>query len=144
MSISLDKTKLKYSDNIVAVHATRHQISNITKKLVKPKSDCFLIKDLKGNYKKEKIINSGDELIKDTFEYIENSGISIKRPDSKSYQIHKFTPSSFLKVFDNDKCLGTGAMIYTRDKEDFNKNDQIIQTLRLNLIDFFQYFLKLV
>jgi len=142
--INLEKTRLRYSDNIIAVHATKHQFSKITKLLVKPKSDCFLIKDLNGYYKNKQDTISEDELLEDSFELIENSGISIKRPDSKNYQIHKFTPSSFLKLFNDDKCLGAGAMIYSMHEKDFPKNDQIIENIwGNNKNDFLKYFSNL-
>ena len=46
--------------------------------------------------------------------------------DSNKYQIHKFTPASFIKVF-NNKFLGCGAMIYC------SKEDEVISKFQVLL-----------
>ena len=77
-----------------------------------------------------------EEIIKQ-FKYsvINESGISIKLNDSKKYQIHKFTPDSFMNVFDN-KYLGAGALIYSKYEKDFEKNKLIINAWELEEYDF--------
>ena len=109
----------KYFDNktnVLCVNVTTNQYSSVSKKIVKTKSDAYLIDSSNIN---ESDLNELDfyldeEIIK-KFKYsiINDSGISIKLHDSNRYQIHKFTPDSFMNVFDN-KYLGAGALIYSK------------------------------
>ena len=101
--------------------------------------------DKKRNLKNTK--NESDVILEKeksiAFSYILNSGISIKRRDSKNYQIHKFTPNSFLKIF-NNAYIGAGAMIYTQKEKDFIKNKEIVEKIwNINEEDFYIYFNKI-
>ncbi len=128
--------------NMYCVHVSTHQYSSVSKKKVKTKSDAYLIdscnineSDLSGLdfYLNEEIIK------KFKYSIINDSGISIKLHDSNKYQIHKFTPDSFMNVF-NNKHLGAGALIYSKYEKDFEKNKLIINAWELEEYDFFNYF----
>jgi len=110
--------------------------------MVKPKSDAYLVRSTKidENELNSKNYYLNEESIKNyDHEVIINSGISIKRIDSLNYQIHKFTPSSFSKVFKNN-FLGAGTMIYTKKIEDVYKNQEIFQIWNVKEDDFYSYF----
>ena len=119
---------------IYCSRVTKNKFSKLSGRNVPPKSDIFLIrtKICLDYFLKEKhfYLNEDDlDYLKKnehSFEYIKNSGISIKRKDSKNYQIHKFTPSSFYKLF-KDNFIGAGAMIYQKNVGDFSKNKHIIE-----------------
>lgn len=139
--------------NIYCVHVTQNKFSKISELSVKPKSDAFLV-EYKNNinsflqtndfYLSEEDIKKIKSDLTNSFLAISNSGISVKRPDSKNYQIHKFTPKSFIKVF-NNKYIGAGAMIYTQKETDFFKNKKIIEKFwKINEEDFFSYFNKIL
>ena len=76
--IDLENTDLQRSSNTFAVHCVKHQYSSLSERKVKPKSDCFLIKDLNNNFKRDKTSYiSESELNPGTFEHIKYSGISV-------------------------------------------------------------------
>tara|TARA_B100000212_G_scaffold297713_1_gene241598 strand:- start:3329 stop:4087 length:759 start_codon:yes stop_codon:yes gene_type:complete len=129
--LNLENTDLTYSSKIFAVHSTKHQYSSLSHKKVKPKSDCFLIKDLGNNFEKNKnFYISESELKFGTFEYIKNSGISIKNKLSKNYQIHKFGKDSFEKIFKDTK-LFIGIIIYCQNDEELFKNNDIYKNTNI-------------
>jgi hypothetical protein len=147
------KKKFPERKNIYCVHVTQNKFSKISELNVKPKSDAFLV-EFKYNINSFLVRNNyylNEENIEiilqnnsNNFVTIEDSGISVKRPDSKNYQIHKFTPKSFLKVF-NNKYIGAGAMIYIMKEADFPKNKKIIENFwKTNEEDFFSYFEKIL
>ena len=128
--------------NVFCVNVTTNQYSSISKKIVKTKSDAYLIES--SNINESDLSELGfylDEEIIRKFKYsiIDDSGISIKLYDSKRYQIHKFTPNSFMNVF-NNKYLGAGALIYSKHEKDFKKNKTIINAWGLEEDDFLNYF----
>lgn len=115
-------------ENLLAVRVTTHQFSAISKGLVKPKADAYLISvevPLRGaSAGVPQLLTEGD-LPQLPHKVISNSGISIKRPDSTKYQIHKFTRASFLTVF-GDPFLGAGALVYTDNASKANENKSIL------------------
>ena len=127
-------------NNIFAIHSTKHQFSKLSQKIVKPKSDCFLIKDIKNNFIKNKnFFISETELQDGAFEYVENSGISVKNKSSKNYQIHKFGINTFAKVFLDTK-LFVGVIIYCQNDEELSKNDKIFKDTNILENEFFLFF----
>ena len=142
--LNLENTDLKYSSNTFAVHSVKHQLSSLSEMNVKPKSDCFLIKDLKNNFKKNNIFYISEEnLIHGTFEYIKHSGISVKNKLSKNYQVHKFGFNTFNKVF-LDKNLFGGIIIYCQNDKELCKNNKIFEFIDTDeeefLLSFQNYF----
>ncbi len=120
---------------IYCSRVTKNKFSKLSDTKVPPKSDIFLIrtKICIDYFLKEKDFYLNEEDLdylkknEHSIEYIQNSGISIKRKDSKNYQIHKFTPISFYKLF-KDNFIGAGAMIYQKNERDFSKNKHIIES----------------
>ncbi|MDA9748195.1 hypothetical protein N9V18_03595 [bacterium] len=129
-------------NNVLCVHVTTSQYSLVSKRKVKTKSDAYLIgsSDISESHLSELDFYLDEEIIKQ-FKYsiIDESGISIKLYDSSRYQIHKFTPDSFMKVF-NNKYLGAAALIYSKYEKDFKKNKLIINAWGLEEDNFFNYF----
>lgn len=124
--------------NLLAVRVTTHQFSNLSRGLVKPKADAFLVSDVNlhfaGSIARNLLLTEKD-LGQFDNRVIANSGISIKRPDSTKYQIHKFTRSSFLTLF-GDQYLGAGALIYIDNGFKRVENRQIIEGWDLSVDQF--------
>ena len=138
--INLENTNLKYSPNTFAVHSVKHQYSYLSEKYVKPKSDCFLIKDLKNNFKKKDTVYISElDLENGTFEYVKHSGISVKNKLSKKYQIHKFGLNTFNKVF-LDKKLFIGVIIYCQNDKELYKNNKIFEYAEVDKNEFLSSF----
>ena len=124
--------------NLLAVRVTTHQFSNLSKGLVKPKADAFLVSDVNSHFAgslARNLLLTEKDLGQFDNRVIANSGISIKRPDSTKYQIHKFTSSSFLTVF-GDQYLGAGALIYIDNISKRVENRQIIKGWDLSVDQF--------
>ena len=140
--INLENTDLEYSSNTFAVHSVQHKYSSLSEKNVKPKSDCFLIKDLKNNFKKNnKFYISELDIEHGTFEYIKHSGISVKNKFSKNYQIHKFGFNTFNKVF-LEKKLFVGVIIYCQNDTELYKNKKIFEITDIDEEEFLLSFQK--
>ena len=130
------------TQSIFAVHVTTNQLSLLNNKIVKPKADAYLITaPTLTSYDLNKTEHYLNEDILNTFEYeiVPNSGISVKRPDSDTYQIHKFTTNSFVAVF-NDAILGAGASIYIDNENHRTDNVGIIAKWGVSSIAFTKYF----
>ncbi len=128
--------------NLFAVHVTTNQYSLLNNKIVKPKSDAYLITSPEINRSdlRSRGYYLSEESIRDIeFSVVANSGISIKRPDSDTYQIHKFTVNSFIAVFD-DAILGAGATIYIDNEKHQTDNFGIIAKWGVSKNDFTKYF----
>ena len=115
--LDIDENRFVY-----AVRCSEKKLSLISKKKVLTKSDIFLIKtknrlSLEDNYLDETILNS----LKCDYEYIQNSGISVKEKKSKSFTYQKFTIETFYTIFSSYE-LGCAIGYYTTQK-DFFKNE---------------------
>jgi hypothetical protein len=113
--------------NVYAVRVTSKQFSKVTEKPVATKADAFLIAtkfDLGENLRSKNFLLEEKDLKEFEYEILFGSGISIKRPNSTSYQYHKFTVDSFVRTFD-DRFIGAGASMYIRSK-DFLHNPLIM------------------
>jgi hypothetical protein len=130
--------------NLYSVRVTSKQISKMNNLKVQPKSDAYLIEldpmDIQKIVDKDYLIVEED-LEKLKHKIVNNSGISIKRPDSTKYQIHKFTPNSFNMVFDNP-YLGAGCLIYLDNSEMLSENTEIIKNWGIEIDQFNMYFSK--
>ena len=101
-------------ENVFAVRVTSLQLSKTSGIKVKPKADAYLIESssvTKDFLEKNSYLLDEEMISTINHNVISDSGISIKRVDSNNYQIHKFTPDSFIKVFENN-FLGAGCLIY--------------------------------
>ncbi len=138
-SFSEFKKKFDIKQSIYAVRVEEKHYSVLSNNKVLPKSDVYLVDS---NLNSE-FLNKHNYLLneKNTKELnlkkLLNSGISIKREDSKKYQIHKFTVSSFLK-FINIPALAAGSSIYIKgDKTKFNR--KILEIWRCEEAEFMKY-----
>ena len=101
----------------------------INKSKVLPKADVFLIQSEEiylDSLQKKNYLLTEEDLSKIKFKYIEKSGISVKRPDSKKYQILKMVPNTFFKIFGNYE-LGAGASIYCLKENELEKNKSVLK-----------------
>ena len=74
---------------------------------------------------------------------IEKTGISVKRRDSKNFQIHKMVPNTFKKLFDST-ILGAGSSIYCKKESELIKNSSVLDGWQTNWIEFSEYFSSLI
>ena len=70
---------------------------------------------------------------------ISASGISIKRADSKQYQIMKMSPSTFKKLF-GSSILASGSSIYCNKEIEFIKNSNLLDAWGISENEFINYF----
>ncbi len=106
-----------------------------------PKADAFIAKgSIDNNYLKlKKYYLDEDDIERFDLKPVALSGISIKRPDSKKYQIMKMSPSTFYKVFKSN-ILASGSSIYCNKENEFNKNMDVIKAWGISLNEFLSYF----
>ena len=128
-------------NHIVCIHVSTNQYSKTSNAKVKPKSDAYLVSSEDAFTAIASNEYYYDESTLEIYDYtiLNDSGISIKMKDSKKYQIHKFTPNSFIKVF-NNKYLGCSIMLYTQKSNDFKKNKKIFEKWDINENSFLDYF----
>lgn len=124
-----------------AIHVIHHQVSKITNRKVKPKADVILASGfIPVDYLEENgFYLSEDDMEKYKLSKIARSGISVKRRDSSSYQIHKFPPNTFNKIFGNYE-LGAGMSIYCKRAEELSKNYLVIKGWKTTWDKFERYF----
>lgn len=121
-----------YSDYYL-VKVSSNQLSKLSEKKVKTKSDAYAIKaQLPKSFllQKEYVLEESD-LSKYSHEKISDTGISIKMKNSKNYTYQKLTRNSFCKAFsdlDDVEFWLTSLLIYSSDKERY-KNERIISDL---------------
>lgn len=109
--------ELEENSNLFAVKCSKNKLSKVSGSSVLPKTDVFIIKT-------EDNIIFDDDFVDETmlekqnvsFEYISNSGISVKEKDSKSFTYQKMTIETFFKVFGNYE-LGCAIEYYTNEDE---------------------------
>ena len=130
------------TQSVFAVHVTTNQHSLLNNKMVKPKADAYLISAptlTRSDLEKTEHYLSEDATKSFDYEIVPDSGISVKRPDSDTYQIHKFTVNSFIAVFD-DAILGAGATIYIDNENHQTDNFGIIAKWGVSESSFNKYF----
>src|SRR5574344_1383307 len=92
---------LGFTDNklIYAIQCSIQKFSKVSGSVVLPKTDVFLIKTNDTLISNDNFIN--EDMIEEqniSFEYILNSGISVKEKNSKSFTYQKMTIETFYKV----------------------------------------------
>jgi len=106
-----------------------------------PKADAFIAKgfvDISYLQSRGYFLDE-DDVKKFNLKPIIGSGISIKRPDSKKYQIIKMAPSTFKKIFGSN-ILASGASIYCNKKNEFSKNIEVLDGWMVSQSAFLDYF----
>ena len=134
-------------NNLWIARVTTNQLSKLTNKVVKTRSDAFVIESLSDELNEE--IAKGyllDEniLAKHPGKYkkFEKSGISIKLDDSTNFQILKAGPGSFGALFSNTE-LGAGASLFCKKEIELPKNEALLKgwnTTPDKMIAFFKEF----
>lgn len=129
------------SDNNFAIRVISKKYGKINNEKIFPKTDVFIatgMVDEKYLFQKKFYLDE-----KDLFDFgltpLNNSGISVKRSDSKNYQIMKMAPSTFLKVFGSN-LLAAGASVYCLDKNEFIKNEQVLKGWGVSEVEFISFF----
>ncbi|QUH21251.1 hypothetical protein [Alkaliphilus sp. B6464] len=113
--------------NYYIVRVISHVYSKLSKVEVLPKADAYLVH---GQIPSQILANKNYYLTESDIEEFNlipclYSGISIKRPDSKKFQILKLVPHSFNEII-GSYVLGAGASIYCNNKNELIKNDSVL------------------
>ena len=126
------------NENYYIVKVDGNKESTLTGKKVKCKTDNYMIK---ANINKDVLLQweyqITETLLKKIqyYEIINNSGISVKRADSKKYTIVKLTKNTFKKAFndyvDNIDFIIAGLLLYS-EKEKMYMNQKILKDLDLD------------
>jgi len=142
------KVDLSFWETLSIDPLTHYAIRVISKKYGKlneskvlPKADAFIasgIVPLDYLESKEFFLDENDVNIFNLTP-VEQSGISIKRVDSKQYQIMKMSPSTFKKLFGSN-ILASGASIYCNKEIEFIKNSNLLEAWGISKDEFVNYF----
>jgi hypothetical protein len=124
-----------------AVHCSRKIFGKINNSKILPKADVYFAK---GNVDAQLIKTKDFYLNEDDCKKLEltkisTTGVSIKRIDSKKYQILKMAPSTFEKIFGSFE-LGAGASVYCQSKEELSKNTSVLTGWKTNWEKFILFF----
>lgn len=140
--------KISYWNDLMLNPTTHYAIRVIYKKYgelnnskVFPKADVFIAKGFidKEYLDSKKYFLDENDVKKFNLEPVDGSGISIKRPDSKKYQIMKMAPSTFGKIFGSN-ILASGASIYCNKEVEFIKNIEVLNGWNVPQDTFLKYF----
>ena len=124
-----------------AIRVITKKYGELNESKVLPKADAFIAKGyVDSDYlaSKEYFLDEND-VKKFNLEPIDGSGISIKRADSKQYQIMKMSPSTFQKLFGSN-ILASGASIYCTKEIEFIKNSKLLKAWGVSDSEFIDYF----
>ena len=136
--------KLSFNGDLEDLHIVRvtsKVYSSIQDKKILPKADAYVVK---GKIPHEYVESLDYKLTESDVEnfdlkFIPFSGISIKRPDSKKFQILKMSPNSFCKIIGN-YVLGAGASIYCLKEAEIEKNNSVLNGWHTTWQEFKDYF----
>ena len=129
------------SNNHYAIRVITKKYGKLNESKILPKADAFIAKgSVDSDYlaSKEYFLDE-DDVKKFNLEPIDASGISIKRADSKQYQIMKMSPSTFKKLFGSN-ILASGASIYCTKEVEFSKNSELLEAWGVSEDAFLNYF----
>lgn len=126
------------NENYYIVKVSGNKESKLTGKKVKCKTDNYIIKAV---INKDNLLQWEYQITEEVLEnigkykVIENSGISVKRTDSKKYTIVKLTYNTFKKAFsnyiDDVDFIIVGLLIYS-EKEKLCLNKKILKDLEVD------------
>lgn len=135
-------------EKTLMVRVTTKQHSKLSDQKVMTRADAYCIEVLDDQLLKVAEQNEfylDEDILKQyggKFKIIENSGVSIKMPDSDSYQLLKLTPSSFYKLF-KSYALGAGASLFCQQEKDLPNNKALLvgwNTTVDEMKSFFKFF----
>ena len=133
--------KINFDKNTTyAVHIISKKYGKVNEGKIHPKADIILAYgNISNEYlrKNDYYLNENDV---DKFDLtpINESGISVKLPNSR-YTITKISPNIFIKIYGSN-LLGAGASIYCNNKNDYNKNIDVLKGWNVNEKEFYNYF----
>jgi len=124
-----------------AIHVNSLKYGKLNQRKIWPKADIFIVKChmLESILKKNNFYLNEDDIKNLKHSPVPCSGISVKRRDSKRFQITKIGVSTFEKLF-KDLELGAGASIYCKNSNDMIKNDSVLEGWNTNWDKFNKYF----
>ena len=124
-------------DNIYMIKVSNRILSHLSNKKVYPKADAYLVRaNFSQNYLLEKEYSLDEsDLDGIEYEFLENTGVSVKIDGSTGYTIQKLTHDSFVKAFsdilEEPEYIFLALLLYSNEKEKF-KNDDMIEMLVLD------------
>lgn len=131
------------------VDATDHFIIRVNKKVLSKmtnnkansKADVYVARGTlqQSILEKKEFFLTDDDVEKSNLSRISGTGISIKRPGSSSYTIHKWTPDSFEKTFGSYN-LGAGVSIFRQKEEELVKNKELLKGWKTSWESFEKFF----
>lgn len=140
------KLKLNNSFENLYFIKTSRAYSSLHDNFINAKADTYLAYGLVPIEVLKSLDYTLDETIVEKYKLkkISFSGISIKKPDSKNYQILKISPKPFFNLFkfnDNDPLtLGAGASVYCKKESELQKNFPLILGWGSDVSKFKSYF----
>jgi len=132
---------IKNPEEYFAIRVTKKVTSKKLGHLANAKADVYIASGkLEQSLLEEKKFFLTDDDVEDVgLSRKEGTGISVKRSDSTEYQIHKWGPDSFKKIF-GIYALGAGISIYRRRSEELVKNDALLSGWKTSWKEFEDYF----
>ena len=124
--------------NVFFVNTSYNQVSKIAGSKVPPKSDCYAV-EIDENISslledKGYILTEEMLLVNDIpHKILNDSGISIKLPNSKSYTLQKISYSTFRNLFTNISASYFVAALLFCDPKQAYKNELILATFKRNI-----------
>jgi hypothetical protein len=124
-----------------AIRVNKKVFSKMTNSKANPKADVYVACGAipQSLLKEKNFFLTDNDVEKYSLLQIPNTGISIKRSDSKSYTIHKWTPDSFQKTFGSYE-LGAGVSIFRQREEELEKNNKLLIGWKTSWPSFEKYF----
>lgn len=143
-----DKCKLRDDkENYYIVKVDGNKSSKLSGTKVKCKSDVFVIETvIDKSYLLQNEYQLTEKNLKDFTNYkiVKNSGISVKRADSKKYTIIKLTNNSFKKAFgkylNNIEFILAGLLLYSKKSKQYI-NKIILEDLKIEEDELKKYYL---
>lgn len=128
--------------NHVAIHVNTKKKSNYHDQKILPKADVFIAYGVvePDILSAKQYLLTEDDLEALDLHPIDNTGISVKKENSKSYTITKISPEPFKKVFGNFE-LGCGVSLFVNKEEEIKLNESLILNgWKTNMDEFISFF----
>lgn len=136
-------SNFEYSiDKLWLTRVTTQQFSELSQQKVYTRADCYLVYidiDITNLLQENDYYISEDDLHNTNHTKIQNSGISIKMHDSKSFQILKLTPNSFNSLLGCYE-LGAGASLFCLKDIELPKNIDLLNGWKTTTQNMVRYF----
>lgn len=135
-----NKLDIHNLEHVYAVRVSNMVYSKLSERMVLPKADVYLVR---GVINHQTLLDHNYWLDEESIDglnisAIPYSGISCKRPNSKSYTYAKFTIKSFVSLF-REALLGVGISLFVSEK-DIELNQQVLlawEVLEEDVIDYY-------